>query len=438
MTVVLPEVPPSEPSTSQLHIPSTSSKVLPTEVPSSLPRPTFSTTIVSTSQTITTVSPPSSLLKSTFTAATIVSTSKVIESVKTTEEKRSVTPQNASIVQNTSKCLSTPSRKASHIRTLKFATPLKSGQTPDVSSSAPATIERSRKVIDQPQLDIIDERLGNSANPPPLEGELETAQGTIASNSSSLSIALMNENSMSNTPKVAKNPRSCVRVLSRSASENGDEEKDKKEPVVPAKKPIDPDMEEWNRVRLQSSGRNFDQYLRKQQEEQMRLEQMNAKKKKRIRKKKVPQEEPAVKSTNLSNISTDLDVESDPNNSLTDAHAKQLEDALKSAKKGEKIFVKIQTPKKKTPTKKSPKKKRRINNAKMKRNKFVPASEEVIENKSDKDGISSPKKETIHEKNMQVNNVEQVIENEENPNQLHITKNSEYFNQSYFFIDLAV
>jgi hypothetical protein len=164
---------------------------------------------------------------------------------------------------------------------------------------------------------------------------------------------------------------------------------------------------------MQSSGRDFDQYLRKQQEEAQRLEAMNKAKKKRIRKK-------VTKKDNLdvSNVSTDLD-RSDPNSSLTDAHAQMLEDALKSTKKNEKnekIFVKIQTPKKKTPMKVSPAKKLPIKRSATRRSpikkKKVGSAKKIKQRQKTEEKQTDKVKVNLHAEETQM--VEKKIDEGEN------------------------
>lgn len=335
------------------------------------------------------------------------------------EEVKS-TPQNF-ILNTKVRSNSTPSRKASHIRILNFHTPAKQSplaagtsdriQTPGSAppsvdprpSRIPTLVERMEPIM---ETSIKQEP---SKTPEKLTDEIVPISGPA-----------LNPNSVSNTPRVAKDPRTCVRVLSRSTSEEAVVEPQKPMVEIPAKaiveapKPMveipakaveevqkkippprilinDSEMEEWRRIRSVSKS-NFDQHLRLMEEQRLKTTARTPmlKKRKKLNKKAAKRKTPSVAASPEDPIETPIKADDSlesmdrTDNSITDVHAKMLEDALASAKKPEsekssgktpskaktppkepepepeeeqasKIYVKIATPRKKTPLKASPK-----------------------------------------------------------------------------------
>ncbi|XP_055615544.1 microtubule-associated protein futsch-like isoform X2 [Toxorhynchites rutilus septentrionalis] len=401
---------------------------------------------------------------STGTTTTTATTSSIVCSIlpkiepAATAAPATGTPQSYVVSNPKAKCASTPSRKAAHIRFLNFHTPAKPvDQRPHIATptSAPASVDH-RKNHRLPAI---------APKPPPLVPITENEYPTLAQSSNAPGP------STSGTPRVAKDPRTCVRVLSRSASEGGDEpdECPERKPEIveatvnpataataavapspqplanPAPKPMveipasevsrkklastsNIDLEEWRRIRSVSKA-NFDQHLR-QVEEQRQLQiprpQPKKKKKKPTRRKSVP-----VVEQNDSLETTPVE-----HSSLTEEHAQMLEDALASAKKDDtkasaktpaktkaskvieelrqdKIYVKITTPKKRTPGKLSPKRRmsRSGQSAKKKR-------------------VSSPRKSVKEEPKPQTDEPAETAEMEdvileETPNEVVVVTSSE-------------
>ncbi|XP_055543650.1 titin [Wyeomyia smithii] len=326
---------------------------------------TSSTASSTNTATFTTSQAPS--ISITTTKATIDSICATFAPIQAKPEIKN-TPQNALSTNPDSRSASTPSRKAAHIRILNFHTPAKQSQPVSTPGSAPASVDHRISYPSRiaPKLEPIDENQSQPEDPLStscvsqitLAGDWDSVHGigaitTAGSVQSSASSVL-------NTPRVSKDPRSCVRVLSRSASEDGD----KPPPSPPAllqtssvppmvEIPVSPttcrksscssapistiDMDEWRRIRSVSKF-NFDQHLR-QVEEQRQLQAKGLKISKPQRKKVNPRKKTVAKRAKKTskvkaenaNESAETTIETDM--SLTDIHGQMLEDALASAKK---------------------------------------------------------------------------------------------------------
>ncbi|XP_065081140.1 titin homolog [Ochlerotatus camptorhynchus] len=369
------------------------------------------------------------------------------------------TPPN-SIIQNTkARSNSTPSRKASHIRILNFHTPAKqpalvAGTSARISTpgSAPPSVNTRPSripVVDLPRLDSIletsikqeprktPEKISDDLDPAPL-------------------IPAFNPNSVSNTPRVSKDPRTCVRVLSESASDEPVEiaiptveipasvvaETCKKTPT-PRVQISDAEMEEWRRIRSVSKS-NFDQHLRMMEEQRQKpiIRPQLRRKRKKPPTRKAPGAAASKEPSEEATPSKDDSLESldKANTSLTEIHGQMLEDALASAKKpeagktpgktpakaktpakedgngggeqGNKIYVKIATPRKKTPLKTTPKRK-----SAKKRRLSSPRKRVAVKKKEDKPKALEQKETVENSEEVKVEEKEPdvIVEKEPEP-----------------------
>ncbi|XP_062712282.1 titin isoform X1 [Aedes albopictus] len=343
------------------------------------------------------------------------------------------TPQHNFILNTKVRSNSTPSRKASHIRILNFHTPAKqsplaTGTSARVSTpgSAPPSVDARPSRIPALAVERLNPILETSIKQEPsktpekLIEDIKPASGPA-----------LNPNSVSNTPRVAKDPRTCVRVLSRSTSEEATattlEEAPKPMVEIPSQaveevqRKIPPprilindsEMEEWRRIRSVSKS-NFDQHLRLMEEQRLQKTTKTPASKRRKKptvkkavKRKVTPVSPDEPITTPAKEDESLESMDRTDNSITEIHAQMLEDALASTKKpeteksptktptkgktpakevdeddkkqGSKIYVKI-TPRKKTPAKVSPK--RRLSKGEKsakKRRTSSPRKRQVVE-----------------------------------------------------------
>ncbi|XP_062563180.1 proteoglycan 4-like [Armigeres subalbatus] len=352
------------------------------------------------------------------------------------KEEVEITPQNTVTLDVKARSNSTPSHKASHIRILNFHTPAKqsalaagiSNRVATPGSAPPAVDVRSRCA---PSLVERMESIPETVNKPNKPDPTKSPDKSIDLNKSSSGGPAPNPNSVSNTPRVAKDPRTCVRVLSRSASKEAVMEPpkpmveipsaavaevQKKISTTPRVKISDAEMEEWRRIRSVSKS-NFDQHLRLMEEQRLKTTPcapIRKKRKKPSNRKappanKVPAspEEPESTSAKGCDSFESLDA---ADTSITDLHGQMLEDALASAKKpevekqpaktpakgktsskdpntseehGSKIYVKIATPRKKTPMKTSPRRRFSKGEKSVKRRRpSNPRKKQAIEKKS--------------------------------------------------------
>lgn len=166
----------------------------------------------------------------------------------------------ATILFNKSMSQSTPRR--SHVRALNFST------VPKVHKSTPKTIGKCQSLNKtSKRLELSGDEDDNLMTKPVLS--------LIEENSSSMDCnQTVIENTISKTPRAKGNARKCVRVLSRSGSENGGDEGGESSCKDDEKK--DAATLEWEAQRKLTT-KNFDQHLRNQQQPKLKKEKIKKK-----------------------------------------------------------------------------------------------------------------------------------------------------------------
>lgn len=322
---------------------------------------------------------------------------KLINFKQQLAEPKSSTPKQLiqSVNPCSSKSLSTPRHKISHVRVLDFTTPSRV-KLNDITATFTGGYEQSNlsRLINEtplnksiasivpnsapPKINSMNEGSSHIQNPPLLHPEESSSVDTVIhfgrDNDEDTVISVGSE-----TPKVRKRHRnSCVRTLSSHKEANAQEAEERLKRLAKTKKKITNEddssgennvdanknsetavvatttknteedaINEWNRIRLASQNANlFEQNLReqnsKQQEKQEKATRAKRLKRRTRKKKEIPlktkdkkkENEINLNDTEVANASINSSMENDAeNSSMLALQAQMLEDNLKSVKK---------------------------------------------------------------------------------------------------------